>query len=64
MTESKNYSITGRQDKMVINSKCYKWISGNELVCGNQHGEAVLKSLYGSDFVTTNYNILFYRLNS
>lgn len=64
LAQSKKHKITIRDDKMVINNNWFTWSVNNELVCGKQQGETVLKTLYGVDLKMVNYNDIFNRLES
>lgn len=64
LAQSKKHKITIRDDKMVINNNWFTWSVNNELLCGKQQGETVLKTLYGVDLKMVNYNDIFNRLES
>lgn len=64
LLETTKHAIVVRDDKLKIKDKIFSWNNNNELVCGKENAEVILKDLYGDDLKTTNFNNIFQEIKS
>lgn len=64
LKDSKKHRIMVRDDKMKINDKWFTWNARNELVCGREKAETVLRELYGEELKTDSLHEIMENANS